>query len=152
MKSLRNPKDVGEVISRSQSLAPQTPRRWGKMSATQMLCHVNDGFRLYMGEICAAPLGFPYPSKLLKWGCLWVPVQWPTGFRTVPEVDQQRIGAPPASFQKALADLSVLLNRFAGLTDDFAWPVHPFLGQMSRAEWMRLGYLHTDHHLRQFGV
>jgi hypothetical protein len=122
------------------------------MTAHQMLCHLNDAFRLYMGEIHAAPLGFPYPSRLLKWGCLWVPVPWPKGFRTVPEVDQERAGTRPVEFEKDVAEFGVLLNRFAGRSDDSAWPVHPYLGRMSHPEWMRLGYLHTDHHLRQFGV
>jgi len=117
------------------------------MSAHQMLCHLNDAFGLYMGAIRTAPLGFPYPSKLLKWGCLWVPVRWPKGFRTVPEVDQERTGTRPVEFQKDAAEFKILLNRFAGLADDFVWPIHPLLGQMSRTEWMRLAYLHTDHHL-----
>jgi hypothetical protein len=30
-------------------------------------------------------------------------------------------------------------------------PAHPIFGRMTEAEWMRWGYLHTDHHLRQFG-
>ena len=29
---------------------------------------------------------------------------------------------------------------------------HPVLGPMTRANWMRWAWLHTDHHLRQFGV
>ena len=122
------------------------------MSAHQMLCHLNDAFKLYMGEISAVPPGFPYPSKLLKWGCLWVPVPWPKGFPTVPEADQEQAGTRPLEFQKDAAEFGVLLSRFAGLANDFAWPIHPYLGEMSRYEWMRLGYLHTDHHLRQFGV
>ena len=28
---------------------------------------------------------------------------------------------------------------------------HAFFGEMSERDWMRWGYLHTDHHLRQFG-
>lgn len=122
------------------------------MTAHQMLCHLNDAFRLYMGEITAAPLGFPYPSRLLKWSCLWVPVPWPRGFRTIAEVDQERYGTRPVDFEEDAAEFKALLNRYAGLADDFVWPLHPYLGRMSRTEWMRLGYLHTDHHLRQFGV
>ena len=30
-------------------------------------------------------------------------------------------------------------------------PWHPMFGPMSAADWMRWGYLHADHHLRQFG-
>ena len=29
---------------------------------------------------------------------------------------------------------------------------HPFFGAMSPNQWLRWGYLHTDHHLRQFGA
>ncbi|HEV2663419.1 MAG TPA: DUF1569 domain-containing protein [Blastocatellia bacterium] len=29
---------------------------------------------------------------------------------------------------------------------------HPYFGAMSESQWMRWGYLHCDHHLRQFGV
>ena len=28
---------------------------------------------------------------------------------------------------------------------------HAMFGTMSPEDWMRWGYLHTDHHLRQFG-
>jgi len=34
----------------------------------------------------------------------------------------------------------------------FGWPSHPILGGMSDAAWLRWGYLHMDHHLRQFGA
>jgi Protein of unknown function (DUF1569) len=30
-------------------------------------------------------------------------------------------------------------------------PAHPIFGRMTEEEWMRWGYLHVDHHLRQFG-
>jgi len=152
MQTLRNRQDVDEVLARVEKVEPTIPRRWGKMSAHQMVCHLNDAFRLYMGVITAAPPGFPYPSKLLKWGCLWVPIPWPHGFKTVAEVDQDRGGTRPVAFDHDLAELTTLLNRFAQIPQDFAWPLHPYLGTMSRNEWMRLGYLHTDHHLRQFGV
>jgi hypothetical protein len=30
--------------------------------------------------------------------------------------------------------------------------VHPIFGRMSEAAWLRWGWLHADHHLRQFGA
>ena len=117
-----------------------------------MICHLNDAFKLYTGEITVVPPGFPYPSKLLKWGCLFVPIPWPKGFKTVPEVDQEQGGTRPFEFQQDLAELRGRINRFTQIPEGFAWPSHPHLGAMSPTEWMRLGYLHTDHHLRQFGV
>ena len=29
---------------------------------------------------------------------------------------------------------------------------HPFFGRMSRGDWLRYACLHTDHHLRRFGL
>lgn len=152
MKSLRNRHDVDEILSRLERLSPASPRLWGKMSAHQMICHLNDAFKLYSGLITVAQPGFPYPSKLLKWSCLFVPIQWPKGFKTPPEVDQHQGGTRPVEFEQDLSELRSLIHSFVKLPDNFAWPSHPYLGAMSASEWMRLGYLHTDHHLRQFGV
>lgn len=122
------------------------------MSAQQMICHLNDAFKLYLGLITVADPGFPYPSRLFKWGCLWAPVRWPKGFKTLAELDQLGGGGTrPAEFERDVAELTGLVERFAGNPPRFTWP-HPYLGRMSTSEWMRLGYLHTDHHLRQFGA
>lgn len=153
MRTLRNREEVDELLARIDRLTPTSPRLWGQMSAHQMICHLNDAFKLYTGVITAAPPGFPYPSKLLKWGCLFVPIRWPKGFKTVPELDQERGGGTrPSDFAQDVAELRDRVNAFAHTPEDFAWPAHPYLGAMSAAEWMRLGCLHTDHHLRQFGV
>ncbi len=152
MKSLRNPQQVDEILARLERITSATPRLWGKMSAHQMVCHLNDAFKLYTGVIRAAPPGFPYPSKLLKWGSLFVPVRWPKGFKTVVEVDQQQGGTRPVDFEQDVTELRGRVIRFAQIPDNFSWPIHPYLGAMTAGEWMRLGYLHTDHHLRQFGA
>lgn len=85
-------------------------------------------------------------------GSLLVPIRWPKGFKTVPEVDQERRGTRPVEFQQDRAELRSRISRFVQIPEGFAWPSHPYLGAMSAREWMRLGYLHTDHHLRQFSV
>jgi Protein of unknown function (DUF1569) len=151
MKTLRHRRDTEDILSRLQRVGPNTSPRWGKMSAHQMICHLSDGFRLYMGWMSVAAPGFPYPSKLLKWGCLWVPICWPKAFQTVQELDQQIGGTQPVEFDRDVAELSSLVNRFSRNPPRFDWS-HPYLGRMTTAEWMRLGYLHSDHHLRQFGV
>ena len=79
-------------------------------------------------------------------------VPWPKGFKTVPELDQQVGGTPPVVFDNDVRGLRNLVDRFTGRPRDFKWQPHPQFGQMSEKEWMRLGYLHMDHHLRQFGA
>jgi hypothetical protein len=152
LKTFLKARDKEEIIARLNSVRPDSLRRWGKMSAHQMICHLGDGFRLYMGLIATAPPGFPYPSRVLKLASLWVPVPWPKGFKTMPEIDQEKCGTPSSEFQRDVEELRSLVDRFTRSPPDFQWPSHPYLGRMSEREWMRLGYLHSDHHLRQFGA
>jgi hypothetical protein len=152
VKSLRNPNDKEAILRRLERVQPASQRLWGKMSAHQMICHLSDGFKLYMGEKRAAPAGGIYPSKVLRWIALWVPLRWPKGFQTMKELDQQGGGGTsPLEFAGDSDELRALLERFTKHPRDFTWPVHPHFGAMSERDWMRLAYLHADHHLRQFG-
>jgi hypothetical protein len=49
-------------------------------------------------------------------------------------------------------DLRELIDRFTRRPRGFDLPDHAIFGSMSEADWMRWGYLHMDHHLRQFGA
>ena len=83
---------------------------------------------------------------------MWLPFRWPQGFPAPREWDQKIGGTPPDEFEKDLVKLCRLLDRFTQNPRDFEWAVHPYFGRLSDAGWMRLGYLHMDHHLRQFGA
>jgi DinB superfamily len=152
MKTLRNQKNEEEILSRLENIHPTSLRRWGKMTAHQMIRHLNDGFELYMGRLSVRDPGFPYPSRILKFGSLWVPIPWLRGFRTPPEIDQEGKSLAPDEFERDVDELKRLVKEFSRTAKDFQRPSHPYLGKMSEAEWKRLGYLHTDHHLRQFGA
>lgn len=152
MKTLLKPKDKEEIITRLQTVRSNSQRLWGEMSAHQMVCHLGDGFRMYLGLKPVPPLHVPYPRTLLKWVALWAPIPWPKGFKTAPELDQQVSGTPPAAFDHDMGELRNLVDRFTRRPRNLQWQPHPHFGQMSDREWMRLAYLHVDHHLRQFGA
>jgi hypothetical protein len=152
VKSLRNAADKEEILRRLESIQTTSQRCWGRMSAHQMICHLNDGFRLYMGERPAAPVPMRLPRVLLKWTALWAPIPWPRGFKTMPEIDQQASGTPPVEFSSDIAELRNLISRFTEPPGRFSTQPHPHFGPLSKSEWLRLGYLHADHHLRQFGA
>jgi hypothetical protein len=69
----------------------------------------------------------------------------------VPELDQDRAGSAPGEFRQDVNELLRLMNRMAARPKDFKWQPHPHFGSLSDREWMRLGYLHVNHHLLQFG-
>ena len=152
MKTLSNPQCKQEILTRTRQVRADSPRQWGRMNAAQMVCHLNDSFLCVMGE---RPVSID-PSfrarKLVKWIGLEVPIRWPHGVRTRPEVDQLISGTPPAEFDADLQLLLSLFERFTAQPRDFEFAPHPIFLDMTEREWMRWGYLHTDHHLRQFGA
>jgi len=150
MKTLRNVRDRTEVLNRLANLRPDALRRWGTMSAHQMICHLSDALRAALGEKYISPSASLFKRMILKPLALWVPIPWPHGFSTRPEMDQQKGGTPPVSFSSDLEKLRILFERFNTREGGFA--PHAMFGQMSKAERMRHAYLHFDHHLRQFGA
>lgn len=152
MKNLGNPQDLAEIQARLQSVQPDSARQWGKMNAHQMVMHLCDAFRNVMGERPTNWRGNWFTKHVLKFIALQVPLQWPHGVKTSPEADQEIGGTPPAEFARDLADCEMLFRRFVASQKDFQFVRHPMFGEMTEAEWMRWGYLHCDHHLRQFGV
>lgn len=152
MKSLDNPQDLAEIQARLQRIRIDSARRWGKMTSHQMLCHLSDSFRMVMGEREAARRDNWLSRRIVKWLALQAPMQWPHGVKTGAEADQERGGTKPIEFAQDKADSEELLRRFVATQRDFQFVPHPMFGELTDAEWMRWGYLHCDHHLRQFGV
>lgn len=152
MKSLAHPRDKAEILDRLRRLRPDGPRRWGSMSASETLCHLADSFRMLVGEKAIRDRSTLLQRTLVKWIALWAPMQWPPGIRTTPEFDQHAGGTPPAEFAADLAQLEMLLERIGSDTRRLHGQRHPLFGRMSERAWLRWGYLHVDHHLRQFGL
>jgi hypothetical protein len=152
MKTLAHQRCRAEILRRLRSVRPDSDRRWGKMSAHQMICHLSDSCRIATGEKVASDASGPVQRTLVKWIALYLPLQWPPGIPTRPEVDQQSGGTGPGEFASDVAELETLLELIATRGKEVDWPVHPIFGRMSQPNWLRWAYLHTDHHLRQFGA
>jgi DinB family protein len=152
MRTLARPGDAAEILRRLRSVRPESVRRWGRMSAHQMLCHLADSFRMALGEQAVAPAGGPLRRTVVKWFALYGPLPWPPGILTRPELDQEGGGTRPGEFAADAARVEALLERFTAPTRRLDGRRHPTFGPMSDAAWLRWGYLHTNHHLRQFGA
>jgi Protein of unknown function (DUF1569) len=150
VNSLSKSADRQNISSRLSHLLPQDPAGWGIMSVHQMICHLDDSYKFALGEKYASPATGFLQQTLLKRLALDVPLRWGKGFGTRPELDQRRGGSPPIEFRQ---DLDSLLSTFGRFCDALPTPhlPHPIFGPMTSKDWMRWGYLHADHHLRQFG-
>ena len=149
MKTLANPQDAREIIERLQSLSPGDTRRWGKMSVGEAVCHLRESYRTALGERSVAPLKMPIPGRAIKFIALSLPVRWLQGSPTLPEIEAGKGLMPPAAFEQDHAELLAAHDRFIAMSENRH--THPIFGSMQPSDWMRWGYLHTDHHLRQFG-
>ena len=153
MKSLGNESDKNALLDRLRRIRPDSQRRWGKMTAHQMICHLNDSFKSVIGERqVSVRNSHPVTRTLIRWIALYAPFKWPHGVPTMPENDQERGGTPPEEFKRDRDALVEMIQLITNQQRDFQWHQHPLFHEMSDRDWWRWGYLHVDHHLRQFGV
>ncbi len=153
MRTLANNNDKESVLDRLRQVQPDSQRLWGKMTPHQMVCHLSDSFKTAIGERSVAGDKSNLLTKtLVRWIALYAPMKWPHGVPTMAENDQERGGTPPEDFQRDVSELETIIRRITNAQRDFKWGRHPLFAEMSERDWMRWGYLHCDHHLRQFGV
>ena len=150
MKTLSRERDRAELLGRLRTLRQDSVGRWGRMSAHQAVCHLSDSFLAVTGRKDVSMAAGLLQRTVVKWIALYVPLRWPSGIRTRPELDQQLGGTRPAQFAQDVTRLAELVEQATSAEPH--WHQHPRFGRMSDAEWLRWGYLHMDHHLRQFGV
>lgn len=152
MKTVADPSVLNSLLERFSRLEPESRRRWGTLTAAEMLCHLGDGMDMVLGR---RPRAKPLPPRhrpIMKWLGLWTPFRWPHGWRTSPALDPRLDGTRPSDF---VADRNRVLGGLEGLAaggGNIVEPVHGVFGTMSVADWQRWAFKHADHHLRQFGL
>jgi hypothetical protein len=136
-----------EVVSRIRRLTPDTPRRWGKMTAPQMVAHLRDQMSHCLGDRPSTPV-----PGILRWPLMrrafiyWLP--WPKGRAKGPP---DAFVTQPGTWTADVDDLLDLVSRFGARDPSEPWPDHALFGRMTGADWGYFCYKHFDHHLRQFG-
>jgi hypothetical protein len=151
LKTLANMADRADIQRRIAALKPGSPRQWGTMSIGGMLCHLDDSYRAGLREKTIATVSVPMPRPIIKFIALQLPIAWPKNMMSTEEVKQGCGGTPPGDFAHDQARLLETLERFCN-SNTLSQVRHPFFGSMSRNNWLRWGYLHADHHLRQFSA
>jgi hypothetical protein len=149
--SIFDPAVRSTLETRVRALRVDSPRQWGRMSPHEAICHMSDVFKMAFGEkeVVAKPVAF---RPVLRFIALRLPMRWPRGVQTMPEVERGCGGTTPIEFERDRTELLALLTRFSASTESERAAGHPIFGPMNTALWGSWGYRHMDHHLRQFGV
>ena len=141
-----------KVIERIVRLEPNSPRKWGKMSPSEMICHCADQLRIANGTKQSDFIGNFMLTTVFKWLILTF-MKAPKGkIETVKELKQGIGGTKPDSFEN---DKKILIDLIKNFDESFKTNktvIHPAFGRMNHWQYGRLAYLHLDNHLGQFGV
>ena len=143
---------ISAVRERMKRLTPDRQPLWGTMTPREAVVHLSDALRHPLGDRSAV---IPQPSwlrhVLLKWLVLWVIPRYPKGAKTKAAFDPRREGTKPGDFARDVAELDALTERFVAGASTITVE-HTRFGPMQERDWLRWWWMHTDHHLRQFGA
>jgi hypothetical protein len=156
MKSVADRTALRQLVERLNALEPDTPRKWGTLSAGEMLCHLGDATSSVLKRGASESAGpsptAPQRHPILKWIALRSPLPWPHGLTTPAAVDPHVGGTKAGDFAADRERAIAGLRAVAAAPASSLAASHGAFGSMTIHDWHRWAYRHTDHHLRQFGV
>lgn len=150
MKDIFDAAVVEEVVSRIESLRPDSPAHWGKMNVSQMLAHCCVPYEIALENKHKRP-GAIKRFLLRKFAMEGVVNEkpYPHNAFTAP---QFRI-SDQKEFETEKARLIGYIRKTADLGGDyFDGREYPSFGVMAMYQWNNMFYKHLDHHLTQFGA
>ena len=150
-KSLFNENDLAEIKVRISLLEVSAKSKWGKMNASQMLCHCDKILQVGLGKIILPKRNFIIKTigiitktemKIFNNGIL---PNMPT-FKEVKVFEN-------CNFEKSRVDLLTTLDEFLEKSEKGnLLSHHELFGKMTKYDWGFLEYKHLNHHLKQFGI
>jgi len=149
MRNLFELEAVDEVISRIDTLQPETQRQWGKMDVAQMMAHCSGALDMASGRL--------NPPRIFI-GRLIGPLVKPIYTNEKPlsrssPTDPKLVIADNRDFSLEQERLRLCVRQFHdGGEGKCTRHPHPFFGELTPQQWSRGMYKHLDHHLRQFGA
>lgn len=149
-KNIFDPKEVDALISRLNSLSPESQPLWGKMAVGQMLAHCSVTYEMVFTDKHPKPnaiMGFIL-RLFIKSGVV-NEKPYPKNGQTAPAFKIK----DDKDFEAEKERLISYLHKVQKLGGEhFEGKASLSFGALSQKEWNNLFYKHLDHHLRQFGV
>ena len=146
--SMWDPALRATFVERVKKLNPETKGAWGKFSASGMLAHLNDSYRMCTGDLKVKSKNLPLRYTPIKQLVIYV-APFPKSAPTAPELIARCDGAVLDDEKKAL---EVMFAKLASIKTGDSLPEHPAFGVLTHKAYGVLMARHTEHHFRQFGL
>ena len=119
------------------------------MTPHQMLVHLAVTHEAVLGR---ASFDMPVRSsnRVIKAFVLQLPVRWVRNLNF--GANPAGVALDPVAFAVDRRRAAETLSELGSAKPSSFSTSHPILGTLSQSEWHRWAFLHTDHHLRQFGL
>lgn len=147
MATAWDPAFRASLADRIARLTAEAKPAWGKLNAAGMVAHLNDSYRMALGDLKIAPRNTPFRYPPLQQLLVYV-LPMPRNVPTAPELIARCGQAELAEEQRVFHEL---LNRVASARPGSLVP-HPAFGHLSHRAWGALIAKHVDHHFRQFSL
>lgn len=138
-----------DIITRLANLTPGCKASWGKMSAGEMLVHLDLSLQANFGKLLLRKswigVFFKPAARRVLLGNKPLPRRLPA--------PKETLSAAPADFAAEKKNVIAMIRLYAekGASVLGTQP-HNILGKITPEESAFIAYKHIDHHLRQFGL
>lgn len=146
--SIWEPSVRSDFAERSRKLTPDTKPAWGKFHAAGMMAHLNDAYRMALGELIIPSRNLPLRYTPIKQLIIYV-LPFPKGAPTAPQLLTRCDAADLADEQKTLLEM---LDKVGAVKSADQLQDHPAFGKLTYQTYGALIAKHTEHHFRQFGL
>jgi len=150
VKNIFSEEVTKEIVDRIHKLTPETQRKWGKMTVSQMLAHCSVTYEMIYENIHPKPKGFQkFILKTFVKSIVTNEKPYKPNNPTAPAF----IIKDDKDFYKEQKRLVDYIKRTQQLgAAHFEQKESNSFGKLSSIQWNNMFYKHLDHHLNQFGV
>jgi hypothetical protein len=135
-------------IGRVSNLSANSTPAWGKFTASGMLAHLNDSYRMTTGELTVKKKSAFLSYTPIRQLIIYV-LPFPKGAPTAPELIARADKADLTAEKLAFAQL---FETLGALTPGDRLQPHPAFGPLTYKEYGALMAKHTEHHFKQFNL
>ena len=149
MRSIFDPTVLESFVSRINKLSSESKPQWGKMTAAQMLAHIQQPVKVGLGELKLKKtfIGILFGNWAMN------KIRQGKGFGKNSPTDKHFIIRDERNFESEKQNAIAIIRRFStGGPGMITKDPHSFFGKMPSQDLDLLPATHPDHHLTQFNV